>query len=66
MVHNLGAGQLMLLVDETQILISGQTHARYPYGVGVARARGSTLLTRLLTHMRLIAVNCGMLYPLIT
>ena len=23
----------MLLVDETQILISGQAHARYPYGV---------------------------------
>ena len=22
----------MLLVDETQILISGQAHARYPYG----------------------------------
>ena len=25
--------RLMLLVDDTQILISGQAHARYPYGV---------------------------------
>ena len=25
--------RLMLLVDDTQIPISGQAHARYPYGV---------------------------------
>jgi len=25
--------RLMLLIDDTQILISGQAHARYPYGV---------------------------------
>ena len=30
--------RLMLLVDDTQIPISGQAHARYPYGVGVALA----------------------------
>jgi hypothetical protein len=47
----------MLLVDDTQNPIAGQSYVRYPLGVGVAHARGSTLLTRLLTHMRLIAVN---------
>ena len=56
----------MLLVDDTQNPIAGQPHVRYPYGVGVAHARGSALLTRLLTNMRLIAVNSGMLYPVIT
>ena len=56
----------MLLVDDTQIPIAGQSYVRYPLGGGLALAGGSALLTRLLTSMRLIAVNCGMLYPMIT
>ena len=52
----------MLLVDETQIPIAGQAHARYPLGGGAALAGGSALLTRLLTNMRLIVMNWGMLY----
>jgi hypothetical protein len=47
----------MLLVDDTQNPIAGQAHIRYPLGGGVALAGGSALLTRLLTNMRLIAVN---------
>ena len=49
--------RLMLLVDDTQIPIAGQAHVRYPLGVGWHMQGGSALLTRLLTHMRLIAVN---------
>ena len=49
--------RLMLLVDDTQNPIAGQAHIRYPLGGGVALAGGSALLTRLLTNMRLIAVN---------
>ena len=49
--------RLMMQVDDTQIPIAVQGYVRYPLGVGVAHARGSTLLTRLLTNMRLIAVN---------
>ena len=57
----------MLLVDDTQIPIAAQGYTRYPLGGGVALAGGyPALLTRLLTNMRLIAVNSGMLYPLIT
>ena len=52
----------MLLVDDTQNPIAGQSYVRYPLGGGVALAGGSALLTRLLTNMRLIAVNWGMLY----
>ena len=47
----------MLLVDDTQNPITGQSYVRYPLGGGLALARGSALLTRLLTNMRLIAVN---------
>ena len=50
------------LVYELQPPISGQAHIRHPLGGGVAVAGGSALLTRLLTNMRLIAVNWGMLY----
>ena len=52
----------MLLVDDTQNPILGQGYVRYPLGGGLALAGGSALLTRLLTNMRLIAVNWGMLY----
>ena len=48
----------MLLVDDTQNPIAGQGYVRYPLGGGVAHAEGyPALLTRLLTNMRLIAVN---------
>jgi hypothetical protein len=47
----------MLLVDDTQIPIAGQNYVRYPLGVRLALTGGSALLTRLLTNMRLIAVN---------
>ena len=47
----------MVQVDDTQIPIAGQGYERYPLGGGAAHARGSALLTRLLTNMRLIAVN---------
>jgi len=47
----------MLLVDDTQNPIAGQPHVRYHLGGGVAHAGGAALLTRLLTNMRLIAVN---------
>ena len=56
----------MVQVDDTQIPIAAQGYTRYPLGGGVALAGGCALLTRLLTNMRLIAVNSGMLYPLIT
>ena len=58
--------RLMLHVDDTQIPVSGQAYVRYPYGVGVAHAPPSQLLTRLLTNMRLIVMNWGMLYLMIT
>ena len=48
--------RLMLLVDDTQT----QSQVRLctvSLGGGVAHAGGSALLTRLLTNMRLIAVN---------
>ena len=44
-------------VDSSYSPISGQSYVRYPLGGGVALAGGSALLTRLLTNMRLIAVN---------
>ena len=47
----------MVQVDDTQNPIAGQGYVRYPLGGGVAHAGGSALLTRLLTSMRLIAVN---------
>ena len=47
----------MLLVDDTQNPIAGQSYVRYTLGGGVAHAGGSALLTRLLTNMRLIEVN---------
>ena len=47
----------MLLVDDTQIPIVGQSYVRYPLGGGVALAGGSALLTKLQTILRLIAVN---------
>ena len=56
--------RLMLLVDDTQNLIAGQAHIRYPLGGGVAHAGGSALLTRLLTRILLIAVNWEMVYPM--
>ena len=49
--------RMMVQVDDTQNLIAGQSYVRYPLGGGVAHAGGSALLTRLLTNMRLIAVN---------
>ena len=49
--------RLMVQVDDTQNLIAGQSYIRYPLGGGVALAGGSALLTKLLTNMRLIAVN---------
>ena len=47
----------MLLVDDTQDPIAGQSYVQYPLGGGVALAGEAALLTRLLTNMRLIAVN---------
>ena len=53
----------MLSVDDTQNPIACQAHIRYPLGGGLALAGGyPALLTKLLTNMRLIAVNWGMLY----
>jgi hypothetical protein len=56
----------MLLVDDTQNPITGQSYVRYPLGGGLALARGSALLTRLLTNMRLIVMNWAMLYVMIS
>ena len=48
----------MALVDDTQIPIAGQNYVRYPLGGGMALAGGHlALLTKLLTNVRLIAVN---------
>ena len=52
--------RLMLLVDDTQNPIAGQSYVRYPLGGGLALAGGSALLT----NMRLIAMNPALLLPI--
>ena len=54
----------MLLVDDTQNLIAGQSYVRYPLGGGVALAGGSALLTKLQTILRRLAMNPALLLPI--